>query len=63
MEYLSVFSPNVGKMQTRITPNTETFYTVVLQLYHDYIIYKILVLLKLARILKHFLKSITDFWF
>ena len=27
-EYLSVFSPNAGKMQTRITPNTNTFYAV-----------------------------------
>ena len=26
--YLSVFSPNAGKMRTRITPNTDTFYVV-----------------------------------
>ena len=25
-EYLSVFSPNAGKMKTIITPNTDTFY-------------------------------------
>ena len=28
-EYLSVFRPNVGKMRTRITPNTGTFYAVI----------------------------------
>ena len=28
MEYLSVFSPNAGKMRTRITPNTDTFQAV-----------------------------------
>ena len=27
-ECLSVFSPNAGKMRTRITPNTDTFYAV-----------------------------------
>ena len=27
-EYLSVFSLNAGKMRTRITPNTDTFYEV-----------------------------------
>ena len=26
--HLSVFSPNAGKMRTRITPNTDTFYAV-----------------------------------
>ena len=26
--YLSVFNPNAGKMWTRITPNTDTFYAV-----------------------------------
>ena len=27
-EYLSVFSPNAGKLRSRITPNTDTFYAV-----------------------------------
>ena len=27
-QYLSVFSQNAGKMRTRITPNTDTFYAV-----------------------------------
>ena len=27
--YLSVFSPNAGKMQTRITPNADAFYAVM----------------------------------
>ena len=30
MEYLSVFSPNAGKMQTRITPNMDTFHAVMI---------------------------------
>ena len=29
--YLSVFTPNAGKMLTRITPNTDTFYAVTFQ--------------------------------
>ena len=33
------------------------------QFYHDYMNYKILVLLKITRILKNFLKSIIDFFF
>ena len=28
-EYLSVLSPNAGKMRTRVTPNTETFHVVL----------------------------------
>ena len=27
-KYLSVFSPNAGKIRTRITPNKDTFYAV-----------------------------------
>ena len=33
------------------------------QFYHDYMNYKILVLLKITRILKNFLRSIIDFYF
>ena len=33
------------------------------QFNHNYIIYKILVLIKIIRILKPFLRSITDFYF
>ena len=38
--YLPVFSPNAGKMGTRITPNVDTFYVVIsINSFHKFVIF------------------------